>query len=220
MHQIFPILLPGLIPTPYSAVLDDGCCHQARSEQAIRTAINVGVQPTKRLMSLLDDNRLCIDQRNHYLGDGNGETSRLSFGTSNGRTAFAVRDGIHACMTRQRRPVIRVWANKRWFRPVNFATHHHLHRTMHPAPKTRFYWGDGGASSGGFHPVVLYLNQTMNAIHPTMVSGSGLPTSCSSSPSLPSGITLSSTCVISGTPNATDNGVSTRLHDYGNQYRR
>ncbi|MEC7273151.1 MAG: Ig domain-containing protein, partial [Candidatus Thermoplasmatota archaeon] len=116
----------------------------------------------------------------------------LNFGTSNG-TFWGTPTAVVSATT------YTVWAN-------NSAGSDSVSITFtvnDPAPN--FYYG--GASSGGFHPVVLYLNQTMNAIHPTMVSGSGLPTSCSSSPSLPSGITLSSSCVISGTPNATDNGV-------------
>ena len=118
--------------------------------------------------------------------------SGLSFGTSNG-SIWGTPDTVTAATN------YTVWANNSAGSNSTIITF----TVNDPAPN--FYYG--GAISGGFHPVVLYLNQTMNAIHPTMVSGSGLPTSCSSSPSLPSGITLSSTCVISGTPNATDNGV-------------
>ena len=118
--------------------------------------------------------------------------SGLSFGTSNG-SIWGTPDTVTASTN------YTVWANNSAGSNSTIIT-----LTVND-PVPNFYYG--GASSGGFHPVVLYLNQTMNAINPTMVSGSGLPTSCSSSPSLPSGITLSSTCVISGTPNATDNGV-------------
>ncbi|MEC8107162.1 MAG: putative Ig domain-containing protein, partial [Candidatus Thermoplasmatota archaeon] len=118
--------------------------------------------------------------------------SGLSFGTSNG-SIWGTPDTVTAATS------YTIWANNSAGSNSTIITF----TVNDPAPN--FYYG--GASSGGFHPVVLYLNQTMNAIHPTMVSGSGLPTSCSSSPTLPSGITLSSTCVISGTPNATDNGV-------------
>ena len=68
-----------------------------------------------------------------------------------------------------------------------------------------FYYGS--ASGGGSHPLVLYLNQPMNSLTPTHASSGGVITSCSSSPSLPSGLTLSSSCVLSGTPDATAIGA-------------
>ena len=58
-------------------------------------------------------------------------------------------------------------------------------------------------ASGGTLFLVLYVNQTINPVTPISFFGGGLPTSCSDSPSLPSGLILSSSCVISGTPNAT-----------------
>ena len=73
------------------------------------------------------------------------------------------------------------------------------------AAAPNFYYGS--ASGGGSHTLLLYLNQTMNTLSPTSVSGGGLPTSCSSSPSLPSNLSLSSTCVLSGTPDATAAGA-------------
>ena len=118
--------------------------------------------------------------------------SGLSFGTSNG-SIWGTPDTVTPTTT------YTVYANNSAGSSSTTITF----TVNDPAPN--FYYG--GASGGGYHPVVLYLNQTMNALHPTMVSGSGAPTSCSSSPSLPSGITLSSSCVISGTPNATNSGV-------------
>jgi hypothetical protein len=73
------------------------------------------------------------------------------------------------------------------------------------AAAPNFYYG--GASGGGSHPLVLYLNQTMNPLTPNHASGGGAITSCSSSPSLPSGLSLSSACVLSGTPDATASGA-------------
>ena len=58
-------------------------------------------------------------------------------------------------------------------------------------------------SDGSTHFLNLYLNQTINPVTPITFFGGGLPTSCSDSPSLPSGLILSPSCVISGTPNAT-----------------
>ena len=118
--------------------------------------------------------------------------SGLSFGTSNG-SIWGTPDTVTAATN------YTIWANNSAGSNSTIITF----TVNDPAPN--FYYG--GASSGGYHPLVLYLNQTMNALTPTTVSGGGTPTSCSSSPSLPSGITLSSSCVISGTPNATDNGV-------------
>ena len=65
----------------------------------------------------------------------------------------------------------------------------------------------GYTSDGSTHFLTLYLNQTIKPVTPITFFGSGLPTSCSASPSLPSGLILSSSCVISGTPNATASGA-------------
>ena len=68
-----------------------------------------------------------------------------------------------------------------------------------------FYYGS--ASGSGAHTLVLYLSQTMNSLTPTHVSGGGVITSCSSSPGLPTNLSLSSSCVLSGTPDATASGA-------------
>ncbi|MEC7504088.1 MAG: putative Ig domain-containing protein, partial [Candidatus Thermoplasmatota archaeon] len=65
----------------------------------------------------------------------------------------------------------------------------------------------GYTSDGSTHFLTLYLNQTIKPVTPITFFGSSLPTSCSASPSLPSGLILSSSCVISGTPNATASGA-------------
>ncbi|MGY8699008.1 MAG: putative Ig domain-containing protein, partial [Candidatus Poseidoniales archaeon] len=65
---------------------------------------------------------------------------------------------------------------------------------------------DYGGGSGA-QVIILYLGQTMQPLTPTYGSGSGMPTSCSSSPSPPAGLFLSSTCVITGTPTSVSSGA-------------
>ena len=112
--------------------------------------------------------------------------SGLSFGTSNG-SIWGTPDTVTATTT------YTIWAN-------NSAGSNSTTITFtvnDPTPNFSY------TSGGGTHYLLLYLNQTINPVTPITFSGGGLPTSCSSSPSLPSGMTLSSSCVISGTPNVT-----------------
>ena len=83
--------------------------------------------------------------------------SGLSFGTSNG-SIWGTPDTVTPTTT------YTVYANNSAGSSSTTITF----TVNDPAPN--FYYG--GASGGGYHPVVLYLNQTMNALHPTMVSGS------------------------------------------------
>ena len=118
--------------------------------------------------------------------------SGLTFETSNG-TIWGTPDTITASTT------YTVWAN-------NSADSDSFTITFTVNDATpNFYYGS--ASGGGAHTLVLYLDQTMNPLTPTQASGGGAITSCSSSPSLPSGLSLSSTCVLSGTPDATATGA-------------
>ncbi|MDB2623701.1 putative Ig domain-containing protein, partial [Candidatus Poseidoniales archaeon] len=118
--------------------------------------------------------------------------SGLTFETSNG-TIWGTPDTITSATT------YTIWAN-------NSADSDSLTITFTVNAATpNFHYGS--ASGGGTPPLVLYLNQTMNPLTPTHASGGGAITSCSSSPSLPSGLSLSSTCVLSGTPDATATGA-------------
>ncbi|MDB2569414.1 putative Ig domain-containing protein, partial [Candidatus Poseidonia alphae] len=118
--------------------------------------------------------------------------SGLTFETSNG-TIWGTPDTITTATT------YTIWAN-------NSADSDSLTITFTVNAATpNFYYGS--ASGGGAHTLVLYLDQTMNPLTPTHASGGGAITSCSSSPSLPSGLSLSSTCVLSGTPDATATGA-------------
>ncbi|MDA8843855.1 putative Ig domain-containing protein, partial [Euryarchaeota archaeon] len=82
--------------------------------------------------------------------------------------------------------------------------------------------GDGGAGADQFSPVSvsgsytwdnttnlvsstlrLVQNVPMNSLSPTFDAGFGAPTSCGHTPSLPPGLFLSNTCVLSGTPTNT-----------------
>ena len=57
------------------------------------------------------------------------------------------------------------------------------------------------SSCSGTHFVTFSQNVTINTLVPNYyVAGSGMPTSCSISPSLPTGLSISSLCVITGTP--------------------
>ena len=118
--------------------------------------------------------------------------SGLTFETSNG-TIWGTPDTITTATT------YTIWAN-------NSADSDSFTITFTVNAATpNFYYGS--ASGGGAHTLVLYLDQTMNPLTPTQASGGGAITSCSSSPSLPSGLSLSSTCVLSGTPDATATGA-------------
>ena len=118
--------------------------------------------------------------------------SGLTFETSNG-TIWGTPDTITSATT------YTIWAN-------NSADSDSFTITFTVNAATpNFYYGS--ASGGGAHTLVLYLDQTMNPLTPTHASGGGAITSCSSSPSLPSGLSLSSTCVLSGTPDATATGA-------------
>ena len=118
--------------------------------------------------------------------------SGLTFETSNG-TIWGTPDTITSATT------YTIWANNSADSDSFTITF-----TVNAAPPNFYY---GGASGGGAHTLVLYLDQTMNPLTPTHASGGGAITSCSSSPSLPSGLSLSSTCVLSGTPDATATGA-------------
>ncbi len=118
--------------------------------------------------------------------------SGLTFETSNG-TIWGTPDTITSATT------YTIWANNSADSDSFTITF-----TVNAAPPNFSY---GGASGGGAHTLVLYLDQTMNPLTPTHASGGGAITSCSSSPSLPSGLSLSSTCVLSGTPDATATGA-------------
>ncbi|MDA7740343.1 putative Ig domain-containing protein, partial [Euryarchaeota archaeon] len=118
--------------------------------------------------------------------------SGLTFETSNG-TIWGTPDTITSATT------YTIWANNSADSDSFTITF-----TVNAAPPNFSY---GGASGGGAHTLVLYLDQTMNSLTPTHASGGGAITSCSSSPSLPSGLSLSSTCVLSGTPDATATGA-------------
>jgi ELWxxDGT repeat protein len=118
--------------------------------------------------------------------------SGLTFETSNG-TIWGTPDTITSATT------YTIWAN-------NSADSDSFTITFTVNAATpNFYYG--AASGSGAHTLVLYLNQTMNSLTPNHASGGGAITSCSSSPSLPSGLTLSSSCVLSGTPDATAAGA-------------
>ena len=52
----------------------------------------------------------------------------------------------------------------------------------------------------GTHVVALAQNVTINTLVPNYLTGTGMPTSCSTSPSLPAGLFISSNCEITGTP--------------------
>jgi hypothetical protein len=96
--------------------------------------------------------------------------SGLTFETSNG-TIWGTPDTITSATT------YTIWAN-------NSADSDSFTITFTVNAATpNFYYG--GASGGGSHPLVLYLNQTMNPLTPNHASGGGAITSCSSSPSLP-----------------------------------
>ena len=118
--------------------------------------------------------------------------SGLTFETSNG-TIWGTPDTITSATT------YTIWANNS--ADSNSTT---ITFTVNAAAPNFYY---GSASGGGAHTLVLYLDQTMNSLTPTHASGGGAITSCSSSPSLPSGLSLSSTCVLSGTPDATAAGA-------------
>ena len=60
-----------------------------------------------------------------------------------------------------------------------------------------FYYGISGGSQ---HFVRLVVNATINPVVPNHRVGGGMPTSCTTSPSLPTGLSISSSCVITGTP--------------------
>ncbi|MDA8615733.1 putative Ig domain-containing protein, partial [Candidatus Poseidoniales archaeon] len=118
--------------------------------------------------------------------------SGLTFETSNG-TIWGTPDTITSATT------YTIWAN-------NSADSDSLTITFTvnaAAPNFSY----GAASGSGAHTLVLYLNQTMNSLTPNHASGGGAITSCSSSPSLPSGLSLNSACVLSGTPDATAAGA-------------
>ncbi|MDA8610547.1 putative Ig domain-containing protein, partial [Euryarchaeota archaeon] len=118
--------------------------------------------------------------------------SGLTFETSNG-TIWGTPDTVTVAT------IYTIWAN-------NSADSDSFTITFTVNAATpNFYYGS--ASGGGAHTLVLYLDQTMNPLTPTHASGGGAITSCSSSPSLPSGLSLSSTCVLSGTPDATATGA-------------
>ncbi|MDA9829639.1 putative Ig domain-containing protein, partial [Candidatus Poseidoniaceae archaeon] len=118
--------------------------------------------------------------------------SGLTFETSNG-TIWGTPDTVTVAT------IYTIWAN-------NSADSDSFTITFTVNDATpNFYYGS--ASGGGAHTLVLYLDQTMNPLTPTQASGGGAITSCSSSPSLPSGLSLSSTCVLSGTPDATATGA-------------
>ncbi|DAC17393.1 MAG TPA: hypothetical protein D7I01_04000, partial [Candidatus Poseidoniales archaeon] len=116
--------------------------------------------------------------------------SGLTFGTSNG-TIWGTPDTVTAATT------YTIWAN-------NSADSNSTTITFtvnDPAPYFSY------TSDGSARVLSLYLNQTINPVTPITLFGGGLPTSCSASPSLPSGLILSPSCVISGTPNATASGA-------------
>ncbi|MDP6188282.1 MAG: putative Ig domain-containing protein, partial [Candidatus Poseidoniaceae archaeon] len=90
-----------------------------------------------------------------------------------------------------------IWANN-----SGGSTSTQMNITINDAAPNIDYGGGSGAQ-----PIILYLNQTIQPLVPTYGSGSGMPASCSSSPSMPSGLSISSTCVITGTPDVTSSGV-------------
>ena len=116
--------------------------------------------------------------------------SGLSFGTSNG-SIWGTPDTVTPTTT------YTVYANNSAGSSSTTVTF----TVNDPAPNF------GYTSDGSTHFLNLYLNQTIKPVTPITFSGGGLPTSCSASPSLPSGLLLSSSCVISGTPNATASGA-------------
>ena len=116
--------------------------------------------------------------------------SGLSFGTSNG-SIWGTPDTVTPTTT------YTVYANN----SAGWSSTTITFTVNDPAPNF------GYTSDGSTHFLNLYLNQTIKPVTPITFSGGGLPTSCSASPSLPSGLLLSSSCVISGTPNATASGA-------------
>ena len=116
--------------------------------------------------------------------------SGLTFETSNG-TIWGTPDTITSATT------YTIWAN-------NSADSDSLTITftVNDAAPDIDYGGDSGAQV-----IIFYLNQTIQPLVPTYGSGSGMPASCSSSPSMPSGLSISSTCVITGTPDVISSGV-------------
>ena len=116
--------------------------------------------------------------------------SGLTFETSNG-TIWGTPDTVTAATT------YTVWANNS--AGSNSTT---ITFTVNDAAPDIDYGGGSGAQV-----IIFYLNQTIQPLVPTYGSGSGMPASCSSSPSMPSGLSISSTCVITGTPDVLSNGV-------------
>ncbi|MGB2276095.1 MAG: putative Ig domain-containing protein, partial [Candidatus Poseidoniaceae archaeon] len=116
--------------------------------------------------------------------------SGLSFGTSNG-SIWGTPDTVTPTTT------YTVYANNSAGSSSTTVTF----TVNDPAPDFSY------TSDGSTHFLNLYLNQTIKPVTPITFFGGGLPTSCSASPSLPSGLILSPSCVISGTPNATASGA-------------
>ncbi|MED5497776.1 MAG: putative Ig domain-containing protein, partial [Candidatus Thermoplasmatota archaeon] len=111
--------------------------------------------------------------------------SGLSFGTSNG-SIWGTPDAVTAATS------YTIWANNSAGSNSTIITF----TVNDPAPYFTY-------AVGTTFLLRLYVNQTMNTVTPISLFGGGLPTSCSASPSLPSGLILSSSCAIYGTPNAT-----------------
>ena len=86
-----------------------------------------------------------------------------------------------------------IWANN-----SGGSTSTQMNITVNDAAPSICYGPLTGCS--GTHVVAFAQNVTINALVPNYLTGSGMPTSCSTSPSLPTGLSISSTCVITGTP--------------------
>ena len=126
--------------------------------------------------------------------------SGLTFETSNG-SIWGTPDTVTAATT------YTIWANNSAGSNSTSITF-----TVNDAAPNIDYGGGSGAQV-----IIFYLNQTIQPLVPTYGSGSGMPASCSSSPSMPSGLSISSTCVITGTPDVTSSGV---FYTYSNQHWR
>ena len=113
--------------------------------------------------------------------------SGLTFGTSNG-TIWGTPDTVTAATT------YTIWANNS--ADSNSTTITFTVNDVAP----QICYGPLSSCSGA-HIVIFSQNVTINTLVPNYyVAGSGMPTSCSISPSLPTGLSISSLCVITGTP--------------------
>ncbi|MDB2569456.1 putative Ig domain-containing protein, partial [Candidatus Poseidonia alphae] len=133
------------------------------------------------------------------LGDGgtsdqNSPTLTSSLGT--GRTAVALENGhAHACAILDDASM-KCWGNDNNEQLGNGAT---VSTGDLPVLVSGSHTWDSAMISGSSSTVYLVQNALMSSLSPTLDAGFGAPTSCNQT-GLPSGLLLSNTCVLSGTP--------------------